>query len=91
MNNEELMSKINEGRHAAVCLQWMGPLFETCEKNIIANLKNSYRMGKYTEVVLASGIASLCTLEDLKSMLTSLSKTGESAYKQVERGDDDGA
>lgn len=88
MKHDELLSQVNEGRTAAVCLQWMAPIFDECEKSIIANLKNSYRTGQTSEMHLASGVASLCTIEDLKSKLSSLSQRGEGAHKKL--GEEDG-
>lgn len=82
--SEELVSKMNQGHQAQVCLNWLEPVFEECEKAVIANLKHSYRGGKHSEVILASGVASLCTLEDLKSKLSSLVRQGEGAHKALE-------
>lgn len=84
MTHDELLSQVNEGRTASVCMQWMEPLFVDLEKTVIQNLKSAYRTGKYSEVVLASGVAALCTLEDLRSKLSSMSKRGEGAFKKIE-------
>lgn len=87
VNHEELLSKVSSGTQAQVCLGWMEPIFDKCEKAIIANLKGSYRGGKYDESILASGVASLCTIEDLKSMLSGMVRTGEGAHKKIEETD----
>lgn len=85
--DEKTLSEVNEGRHAVLCAQWMSPIFAASEAAIIANLKNAYRSGEYTESVLASGVAGLCVLEDLKQRVHSIARRGESASKRMENHD----
>lgn len=84
MNHEDTLSKMNEGRTAQVCLEWMQPMFEQCEKNIVANLKRVIREGKFNETILASGVASLVAIEDLQSMLRATINSGAGASKLLE-------
>lgn len=83
MDADKIMSRINEGTTAAVCLNWMEPFFKEIETSIISDLKNSYRMGKYTEASLASCAASLLVIEELKNKLSSKARAAESARKEL--------
>lgn len=84
-DSEKFITQINDGRQAQVCLNWLEPLLLDLEKNNVAQLKNAYRTGKYSEVVLASGIASLCTLEDLRHKLQAKIRAAEGAQKNIEQ------
>ncbi len=86
--NEEQVSRINEGRLAAVCLQWLNPILLRCEANAVARLKNAYRGGQANQ--LADGVAALTVLEDLRTEITKIAKMGESASKQLIEGEEDG-
>lgn len=89
MTDEKTLSRVNEGRTAQVCLEWMTPMFEKAEKNIISNLKRVIRDGSFSETLLASGLSSLVAIEDLQSMLKATINSGAGASKLLEENIDE--
>lgn len=83
-DHEKLISQINDGRQAQVCLNWLEPILAGLEKNNIEALKIAYRSGKYTETILASGISSLCSLQHLREILEAKVRQSQGAQLQVE-------
>lgn len=88
MDHEKIVSQINNGSTASVCLQWMQPIFDEVESNIITNLKTKVRQGEVRESVLLSGVSSLIAIEDLKFKLQGIARVGDSARKKLEGEDE---
>lgn len=88
MNHEQIMTQINEGSTANVCLQWMEPIFEQVSNTIVENLKHKVRNGESSELLLASGVASLIAIDDLKAKLQSIARNGNAVRKRLEDKDE---
>ena len=67
----------------SVCLQWMDPIFSSREVQVLNSLKSIFRVGKYTEQVLACHIAQLVAIEDIRNQMKSIAAAGDNAASQI--------
>lgn len=83
---EEKVSILNQGRRASLMLNELSPLLVKQQEAVLARLKNMYRDGSFTETKLVSGIAELCTLEDIVNTLQQQIHQSESIQKELNNG-----
>lgn len=90
MDNEDKLSQINEGRTAHMFFSWAAPIFDDVEKSLIASMKSNFRLGTYSELLLACHTAQLCALDDLKTRIKGLAVRGDSAAHQMNEQSEEG-
>lgn len=83
VEGERLLSQINESRTAHVFTEWVKPIFDEEARELIESMKTNFRSGKYTELLLASHVAQLCVLDNLKARIASLAAKGDAAAKEL--------
>jgi hypothetical protein len=83
MDKESLLTKVHDAHQMSVCAQWMEPLFQQQETQVLAKLKALFRTGNYTEQILACHIAQLTAVEDLRNLMRGISRAGDAAAEEI--------
>lgn len=77
------MGELNDGRTASILLNWLRPILEQVEIDILNSMKFAFRQGKWTESLLASHIAQLTAIDDLKTKIKGIAVRGERASEEL--------
>ena len=80
---DKTLSVINNGKMAEIAYQHFHSYVEAQKADVLSSLKNSYRNGNNDSVLLASGIACLCMLDDLENKIVKKIKQGRTENKGV--------
>jgi hypothetical protein len=76
---------LNDGRMSSVVMDHIGSLIFEFKQKKLAELSQSFRMGKIDQATLVSSVAGLCALEDLENEMKRRITRSEKASNELNK------